>query len=172
MFSASTINVDVYFHVHVIIQADVQPAIAAMEGSTNDQLLYSAPLQRAGGFNFLRPCHTASGSTAIFNRWMRRLSNNGLNRITTRAITGWGGRDTNLRTDRWDEVRARGVPEMDAWNELPGRAAAAALKLSMHNESTQDIIRRANEAARSAWAKRAAQLQLRIKKAGRHRTPQ
>ena len=53
---------------------------------------------------------------------------------------------------------------MDAWNELPGRAAAAALKLSMHNESTQHIIRRANEAARSAWAKRAAQLQLRIKK--------
>jgi ATP-dependent helicase HepA len=161
--SASTINVDVYFHVHVIIQADVQPAIAAMEGSTNDQLLYSAPLQRRADALFAPLSYSVwvdsnfqSVDAAFVEQWLDPDYN--------KSDNGVGGRDTNLRTDRWDEVRARGVPEMDAWNELPGRAATAALKLSMHNESTQHIIRRANEAARSAWAKRAAQLQLRIKK--------
>ncbi len=161
--SASTSNVDVYFHVHVVIQADVQPAITAMGGNTHDNLLYSAPLQRRADAIFAPLSYSVwvdsncqPADAAFVEQWLSPDYN--------KRDNGVGGRDTNLRTDRWDEVRARGVPEMDAWNELPGRAATAALTLSMHNEHTQHVIRQANESARSAWAKRAAQLQLRINK--------
>jgi ATP-dependent helicase HepA len=159
--SASTINVDVYFCVHVVIQADVRPAVDAMAGTAEERSLFSAPLLRRADA-LLAPMDNIIWldsqlqvvEVAFVDRWLKPAYN--------KADNGFGGRDTNLRTERWDTVRARGVPEMESWHELPRRVAREALNRSMEHPQTQKIIAQANGAAREAWARRGAQLVSRL----------
>jgi ATP-dependent helicase HepA len=159
--SASTTNVDVYFCVHVVIQADVRPAVDAMAGTVAERSLFSAPLLRRAdailppmdNVIWLDSAHRVVDGSFV-DRWLRPEYNKDDNTL--------GGRDTNLRTDRWDAVRARGIPEMERWQEMPLRVADEALKRSMENPRTQKIIAQASGAAREAWARRGAQLLSRL----------
>jgi ATP-dependent helicase HepA len=161
--AASSAGVDVFFAVHLVIEADVQPALDASGRTHDGETSARMALQRRVEAIFPPISYTTwiasnlvAVDVAIAERWLQPPYD--------KRDNGLGGEDLNIRTERWDAVRGMGVLEMNVWAELPIEVAVVGRKTAAQDEYVLKTIQVADAALREEWLSRAQHLQLRREK--------
>jgi ATP-dependent helicase HepA len=159
--SASPARADLFFHIDLILEADLRQGEALVRERTGDPT-GATPALRRRAESFLPPMMVSvwldstmrEVDAQFVERWLRWPYNKYNNSLS--------GVDRNLRTTRWDYVIGRQLPDMPLWSELPIRAVSVAKSIALNAPETRRSLQRAASAAREAWERRSLQYRLRL----------
>ena len=158
---ASASNVDTFFRVHVSLQTDTRPAQEAIESLFQDRATDVYALTRRADA-LLAPmtytCWLDANLEAVEEDFIQKWLVHPYGKDDN-AVDGF---DTNIRTDRWNVLNDRGVPELARWSELPILAVERALKRVATDPLVIDRVHAAHGTASEQWRRRAAQFQTRL----------
>jgi ATP-dependent helicase HepA len=158
--AAASTGVDVFFAVHLIIEADLQPAIEASGRGSDGEISTRMALRRRVEAAFPPISYTtwiSSDLTVAESTFSRQY----LLQPYDKVNNGLGGEDRNIRTDRWDALRDLGIPEINIWSELPQRVAELGRKAALLDDGVVNTIHTADSGLREGWISRAQHFQLR-----------